>query len=422
MSTKFKEIFFCPAPWNNVFYSNNNPAPCTIIRQSQEMTTEEWHNSELLKSIKTDLLQGKVPSTCTECKLKEDLGLKSMRASMWGWDNLSQEPIYENMSWYGKLNIDTPQNPRRIEVRFSNLCNMKCRHCDELSSSLWAKEKIEHQHDIDSIEFRSQGHKDLYFSKESDGIIKPVNSVVESIFNLAKNASNLEKISFTGGEPFLIKEYYNFLDLLIKNKINENIDIELFTNCSVLNPKFTKRLEKFPKVIFNMSVDGVGKTAEYIRHKTDWNTVEKNILHFNSLGGVFSPCVNIAISSYTLLDMSNFATFLMKLYEDNNDISTKGYYCHGPEVANFRNLPQHLRLKAIDEIDKAIEIIIVPNYDSLINELSRIKFILQTEEAKYPDHFIKRTRYLDSIRNEKFEDVFRINLEPEINPATITME
>jgi hypothetical protein len=160
-----------------------------------------------------------------------------------------------------------------------------------------------------------------------------------------------------------------------------------------------------------MSVDGVGKTAEYIRHKTNWNTVEKNILHFNSLGGVFSPCVNIAISSYTLLDMSNLATFLMKLYEGNKNISPKGYYCNGPEVANFRNLPRHLRLRAINEIDKSIEIITISNYDSLIKELLGIKYILQTEESKHPNHFIKRTRYLDSIRNEKFEDVFGINLE-----------
>ena len=419
MSTNFKEIFFCPAPWNNVFYSNNNPAPCTIIRHSQEMTAEEWHNSDLLKSIKSDLLQGKVPSTCTECKYKEDIGLKSMRASMWGWDNLSPEPIYEDMSWHGTLDMDTPQNPRRIEVRFSNLCNMKCRHCDELSSSLWAKEKIKHQHDNDAIEFRSQGHKDLYFSEESDGIIKPVNSVVESIFNLAKNSSNLEKIAFTGGETFLIKEYYNFLDLLIENKINEKVELEVFTNCSVLNHKFIDRLEKFSKVDFCLSVDGVGKTAEYIRHKTDWNTVEKNILHFNTLGGVFSIYINIAISSYTLLDMSNLATFLMKLYQDNNNVRPKGYYCHGPEVANFRNLPHHLRLKAIDEIDKSIRILTAPNYSTLINELLRIKSILQTKEAKYPTHFIKRTKYLDSIRNEKFEDVFEVNLEPETNSKNL---
>ena len=408
--TKFSEFFFCPAPWRQVFYSNNNPAPCTLIRHSKEMTVEQWHNSDLLKDLKSNLLQGKVPDACRECKVKEDLGLKSMRATMWHWNNIGPEPVYENMPWHGMYDMDTPQDPTRIELRFSNLCNMKCRQCDEMSSSMWAKEKIENI-DNPKIRFRSQEHKNLYFNTDSDGIIRPVPEVVESVTNLALTAKNLKRVCFTGGEPFIIKEYYDFLDALIEKKINEKIDIELFTNCSVRNPAFTSRLEKFTKVVFNMSVDGVGKTAEYIRHGTDWSTVEKNILHFNSLGGVFEPCVNIAISSYTVLDASNLAKFLMKLYEDNNNISPKGYYCNAPPAVNFRNLPKHLRVKAIAEIEKAIEIITVPNYNSFVNELLVMKDILQNEEPLHPHLFVNITKMLDEIRGESFEDVFGIKLE-----------
>lgn len=411
--TKFSEFFFCPAPWRQVFYSNNNPAPCTLIRHSNEMTAEEWHNSDLLKDIKSNLLQGKVPEVCKECKFKENKGLKSMRATMWRWDFVSDEPILEKMPWYGKYDMETPLDPLRIELRFSNLCNMKCRQCDEMSSSMWAKEKIEHMHDADAdVVFRSNDHKTLYFGKGSDGIIKPNPAVVESITNLALTSKNLRRVCFTGGEPFLIKEYYEFLDKLIEIKINEKVDIEIFTNCSVRNPAFTSRLEKFTNIIFNMSIDGVGKTAEYIRHGTDWSSVEKNILYFNALGGVYSPGVNVAISSYTILDAANLAKFLMKLYEDNNHITHKGYYTNGPDAVNFRNLPVHLRTRAIDEIDQALEILTVPNYSALAKELRGMRDILKNEPPLNADAFINETKQLDRFRNENFEDVFGIRLEP----------
>jgi organic radical activating enzyme len=408
--TKFSEIFMCPKPWVQVYYSNNNPSPCVLIEHSKEMTVEEWHSSDLLKSIKSDLLQGKVPSTCVGCKNNEDAGLKSMRAHAWGWNRVGPEPIYEEMYWYNKLDMDTPQNPRRIELRFTNLCNMKCRQCDEVSSSMWAKEKIKH---IDNpiIEFKHQGHQELYFSNESDGIIKPIDSIVESVTRLALTSTNLRKVCFTGGEPFLIKGYYDFLDALIENKVNERVEIDVFTNCSILNEKFTSRLAKFKKVYFIMSIDGVGKTAEYIRHGTDWPVVEKNILHFNSLTGVFVPGVNVAISTYTLLDMANFANFLMRLYHDNNRILHKGYAASSPPWVDFKNLPKHLRLKAIDEIDKSLKILTAPNYKPFVNDLLVIRDILKNEDPVSPEEFISHTKTLDEIRGENFEDVFGIKLD-----------
>lgn len=408
--TKFSEVFICPHPWGQVYYSNNNPSPCTIIVHSKEMTVEEWHNSDLLKSIKSDFLQGKVPPTCAGCKAREDLGFKSMRASAWRWNNIGPEPIYEEMPWYNTFTMDTPQNPRRIELRFTNLCNMKCRQCDEISSSMWAKEKIKHVTNP-NVEFRLKDHKELYFSEGSDGIIKPVDAIVESVTNLALTSTNLRTVCFTGGEPFLIKGYLDFLNTLIEHKINEKVELDIFTNCSVLNDKFTSQMAKFKKVNFFMSVDGVGKAAEYIRHGTNWPVVEKNILHFNLLSGVFAPAVNVALSSYTLLDMSSLATFLMQLYHDNNRIAQKGFWCSKPPAVDFRNLPYHLRLKAIDEINKAVKIITSPNYDGLVKELLMIRDVLKNNKPINPNAFISHTKMLDSFRGENFEDVFGINLE-----------
>ena len=131
----------CPAPWSNVYYQINSPSPCHLIRNGHmNMTMEEYVNSEWLANIKQQLLSGIRPAECKSCQVKEELGLKSTRGAAWGHPNLGKEPYLED-TWFSDLTVKVPTMPERLEFRFSNLCNMKCRMCDETSSSEIAKEK-----------------------------------------------------------------------------------------------------------------------------------------------------------------------------------------------------------------------------------------------------------------------------------------
>ena len=405
--TKFRDKFICPAPWTHLYYQINSPSPCHNIRNADlNLTPQEYYKSEWLKNIKQEMLDGKVPDACRACVRKEKLGLKSTRGAFWNYYNSGPEPYYEDMWFYDKLTPEFPQFPSRMEFRFSNLCNMKCRMCDETSSSEWAKEKVKFD-----LPPNPDNNQDDMFETKKQTNLKITEDKIAGLKDL-KLLRFLSKICFTGGEPFLIKEYYDYLDFLIDNKLNSKIEIETFTNCSVYNPLFVDRLLKFKKVELVMSIDGVGKTAEYIRHGTDWDTVSANVRRFNSLGDPFQLYITVAISAYTLLDVSSLSKFLMELSAQNPNILFKGYSVMTRGL-NFPNTPDYLRPVMIEQINESIAILTDPNWKVFRTELQNIKTSLLNDipNPKHKDSFYDFTSTMDRVRNESFEETFGLPLK-----------
>jgi organic radical activating enzyme len=376
----YEKDFFCPAPWDQLYYHVNSASPCHLIRQTK-LTPSEYFKSDWLRDLKQNFIDSKIPEPCMLCKKREDLGLKSTRGMM--YKNLGNgERIIDKDLYTQESKHDT----FRLEIRSSNLCNFKCRMCDAESSSEIAKEQ-----NIPYVNYSTE-------------------NVVEELKKITLDSVRI--VCFTGGEPMLIKQYYEFMDLLIDKKLNDKTRIELFTNCSVYNPLFMERLVQFKKIGFVMSIDAVGKTAEYIRNGTIWETVEKNIFKFTEMFNtdLQNLYFNTAISSYVLLDVSSLAKFLMKLYSINKNIQTKCYTVIGPDHLHFLNLNSELRKKAINEIDMAINILNVENFDIFTKELKGIKKQLEIAPPRNELNFIKYTLILDKKRNESFENVFGYKL------------
>jgi len=280
--------------------------------------------------------------------------------------------------------------------------------CDETSSSEIAKEKQKYNLASNGI----HNPDNIFFEDTDDSVLKITDDNIQGLKNI-ELLSELRKVCFTGGEPFLIKGYYDYLDFLIEHKFNEQVELELFTNTSVYNKLFVDRLMKFPKVEFTMSIDGVGKTAEYIRHGTKWDTIEKNVLTFNSMPKPILCSINVAISAYVLLDVSNLALFLMRLYRENNNILIKCYTILVQSL-RFTSAPAHLKERMLREIDLAVDILDCPNFAIFRNELlnlrPRVLSALNVSKPLDEKKFIEFTQTYDKIRNESFENTFGIPL------------
>jgi hypothetical protein len=387
--------FFCTAPWNGMYAHLGTTIPCHTNGDNQPRTPTEYLQSDFLKGIKEDFVAGRVPPSCRICKDREDLGIRSTRQS--SFRKIDETDPNRYMEFHKEdFTVDTPTVIRRLELRTSNLCNFKCRMCNSASSSEIARE---------NKEFPILGR---FQNTETETISYTADDSLEELKKLALDG--IRVLCFTGGEPFVIKQYYDFLDIIIDRGFNENIRIDLFTNCSVYNPKFIERLQKFIKVRFVMSLDGVGATAEYIRKGTVWSTVEANVMKYVKMPEPFQLFFNTAISPYVLLDAANHAQFLMKLYEANPDIRTKCYATVNPEPLHFRNMDIESRKRAVEQIDKAIDILTPENFNIIKKEYSDIKKILIEHEPVNPNLFINFTKIYDAVRNEKFEDVFGYKL------------
>ena len=379
--------FFCPAPWTSIYYHGQTASPCHASTDKLAMSPEEYLQSGWLKNIKKQLLEGKVPKNCGVCLEKEQLGLKSTRGTIHKRSNKDSS----------NYTADQKTVFERIELRSSNLCNFSCRMCSSSSSSEIQKE-IEKYPILKTFD----GGVDESLTVTSDSNFEQLLSTI---------TDNVHTICFTGGEPMLIKQYYDFMDFLIEKKISDNVSLEFFTNCSVRNPKFIERIMQFRNVRFVMSIDGVGKTAEYQRNGTKWETVEQNIMYFAELRGPIDLEYNTAISPFVLLDISSLAKFLMKVYEKNNNLATKCYSVTVPRYLHVLNMSQPLREKSIGEIDQALEILTPSNFDVITKELRAIRGnLISTPQLDSAVSFINHTRILDQIRNQKFEEVFGIPL------------
>ena len=384
--TKFSDCFFCPAPWKSLYYHLGESSPCHLIMNDLNLSPDEYLKSDWLKNIKNEMLtEGVVPTACHVCKGKEDRSLKSTRGALWGWSNIGPEPVMD----LSEFSIDTEYPIDRIELRSTNLCNFKCRMCYEHSSSEIARENR------------------IFDTQITTAAIKksPVRHINE-LTNLM--LIGCKKICFTGGEPMLIKEYYDVMDFINDNGYTDKIDLELFTNCSIYNTKFIDKMLKFKTVEFVMSIDGVEKTAEYIRHGTNWSAVKRNISQFNTLP--INVWINVAISPNVVLDVSSLAKFFMELYATNNKIAIKCYTAGLGDNINFTDLNYDLKKIALYEIDKAIKILTPINFDVFTTELKNIKKHLVRTYSQNNNAFADFTQNLDIKRQENFEDVFRYKL------------
>ena len=390
------ESFFCPAPWMSMYYHENTASPCHVSLQKQKMSPQEYLDSDWLRQIKCDMKNGIVPDNCKICYDKESRGLKSTRQSE-SRDREGRDPLrfpnnYVDPDFFA-ANDETSIS--RLELRSSNLCNFKCRMCNSDSSSEWQKE-IEK---FPSLKKLTVGDLFTEYSVTSSDNFDHLKTL---------SLDNCRLVCFTGGEPLLIKHYYEFMDHMIEKGYNETVGLEFFTNCSVWNPLFIDRIMMFKEVRVIMSIDAYGKTAEYQRHGTDWKIVEENILKFVKLPKrIF---FNSAISAYTLLDFHNHAKFLMRLYEANPNLGTRCYSVTAPFQLHFVNLNEELRARALEEIDKSLEILTPSTFDIMKKELNAIKNHIMSTKPERPDLFVSYTKALDLVRNEKFQDVFGYKL------------
>ena len=83
-----------------------------------------------------------------------------------------------------------------------------------------------------------------------------------------------------GGEPLVMKQFYQLLDAMVKTGYTDKMYCKFQTNMSVLTQgkyKIEDYIKHFKKFEFTVSLDGIGKVDEYIRRRSNWDDIVKNI-------------------------------------------------------------------------------------------------------------------------------------------------
>ena len=78
------------------------------------------------------------------------------------------------------------------------------------------------------------------------------------------NVHRLKNIYLAGGEPLLMNENQELLQLLLES--NRDVNIRVNSNLSNIDTKVGKLLQKFENVHWTVSVEATGDRYNYIRH------------------------------------------------------------------------------------------------------------------------------------------------------------
>jgi len=376
---------YCGLAFSGLFYQNNSASSC-VAMQTRPSSPNEYNTSAETLKLRQDFTDGLKPDPCKNCWTKEDYGHVSMR------------------SHFTKPMDSTKIT--RMELRESNLCNFSCRMCNPASSVVIERE------------IKANPELSKFFDRNYDpsgnkkhALIETSSTTEENWNQILELAKGVNSIFLTGGEPMLMKRYYDFLDYLIKIG-KQNIQLVIYTNVSVYNPIFVEKLKKFSNVTLNFSIDAIGKVAEYQRRGTDWNTVCSNIFRYAELP--IKIKLHSTMIAYSVLDVSRLADFFIELSQTKMNATLLPFTAHfakEPKALEFVNLNRELKLRAIQEIDSAIQKLSDHNlFKIYVRELASARRQLLTREDGRYDLFTRMTKALDASRNENFEEVFGYKL------------
>lgn len=239
-------------------------------------------NSDIWESIRQKLLKNEPVAGCNKCYKEESISGFSMRTSE---NKIRNNEVQDSPAY----DVSKPLI-KYLEMTFGNYCNLKCRTCNaDLSSTWWEDE---------NALVNSGNHPDrLYYIRTRTG------KTINIPFNWRpEDFLHVEEIKFTGGEPMIHPDFLKLMDMLIDMDVAKNIKLDVFTNCSwVPGEKYLSKLSKFKKVLLSLSVDGVGAVNSYIRHPSDWATVDSAVTTWLNLEDanrknihvVWNPTINI---------------------------------------------------------------------------------------------------------------------------------
>ena len=242
---------------------------------------EEVWNSSYMKSIRKDMINGVEPKACSKCFETERSSGSSTRLNHNKYFSAKLAEIPTITASDGHVEkIDL----KYWDFRFSNLCNYKCRTCGPEFSSLWLAEQ------------NKANGPSLFSADKKVFNIENVDEVTNVDF-LRKYVGTVEKIYFAGGEPLLMDEHWQILDMLDESKrydviltYNSNLSKLTYQNKNVLDywAKWGRKVWLWP------SIDEIDERAELIRAGTNWKTVEANLIAANKLDIHIRPSISVS--------------------------------------------------------------------------------------------------------------------------------
>lgn len=397
-----KSKSFCMLPWIHMHaYPDGRAYPCCVgdmwnpMGDLRKNTMAEVWNGTPYKNMRKNMLEEKPCKECTRCHELEKNGFFSMRNSF-------SKDFGHLIELVDKTNSDGSLDDFKLhyyDIRFSNLCNFRCRTCGPIFSSNWYNDYVKLYNkkpdvlgqEMASVEYTGRHKYDMWEQMQ-------------------EHIPHLEQIYFAGGEPLIMEEHYMILNELVKRKMF-HVRLVYNTNFSVFKYKDQDIFELwklFDSVSIGASLDDNFARGEYIRKGQNWEETEANRRRMIEICPKVDFYVSSTVSVYNILHITEFHRDMWDKNLINSPQDWNINLCQSPDNERPDILPQIYKDQAISKIEEHIKWL--EPQDKLSRATVGFKGIIKFLNQQTNDHlladFFKMNDRIDSLRNEKFEEVF----------------
>lgn len=360
---------FCPLPWIHLATRPNGDVRlcCTanasgagvddikdagLVKQDginmnlREHTIEQVWNSEYMRSIRKQMLNDLVPTSCTKCFAEEDVGIVSKR--QWEtvvWSNrLDLANIVDSTADDGSLPVNIPY----FDLRLGNLCQLKCIMCSPHDSSSWIKEWKLQYPKYKTIELKQDQGWDSSF----DYTWYKKGSFLHS---MREQSHSIKELYFAGGEPLLIPEHYKILEFMVSTGSSKNCVLRYNSNGLEISDHLLDLWNQFKQVKFNFSVDAVGEKNHYIRYPSTWDSVVQNLHKLDNTPDHIIVNIACAVQVLNVMYLPELVKWkqsqnFKKINKDNGAGLIGLHLVYLPSYLNIRVLPKSIKDKVTNTL------------------------------------------------------------------------
>jgi radical SAM protein with 4Fe4S-binding SPASM domain len=295
---------WCPLPWTNLSVDvDGSIRPCCKYEHQHEDSKYAFENladrpmaeiwsGRAMQKLRKDFLAGRRPPGCASCWDEESAGVPSFRQT-----HLADRSV----KFLGDPRRDRPV-PVALDLKLSNTCNLRCRICGPMASSSWLNEELRSESLTSEVRVSLQSRKAVLKSNKITG--DPQN-----LATLRAWAPSVQSLELTGGEPMLVDENREILELLLRHGNPSATAITITTNATFIDEAFVELASNFGKVHVALSIDDEGKRFEYQRAPARWSVVEANLDRYAELAR--RPNTRVAMNTtISTMNVWNFPDFL----------------------------------------------------------------------------------------------------------------
>jgi hypothetical protein len=412
----------CMAPWTHTYLSpQTERRMCCASREPAQnfmqyidtasgtghyipISLEQHWNSEHMKSVRRRMRAGETLPECAVCneKLLNTDVYRSYFNSLFGHK-------YEECMAATNDDGYTTAKPISWDYRFSNLCNFKCRTCGDMLSSSWETEQRQH----DMIDWSDS--KNTWMRPEVRKKISQFQDTqIEKEFADAVEEHRVEEIYWVGGEPLMYEQHWRYMRRIIELGDGPRVYARYNTNLSRVDYRGVNLYRDVLAMLRDWqicaSIDGTGRTGEYIRTGMDYTSWLENFRQGRQIARHRRQMrIDFTLTLPGLLEVENIQRLANEL---DVDILAKVIFSFTPDIIMS---PLALPRKLLDDtVDSLVALLPAGALQDVLLQLKQ----RPTFAEQWPDSWQaslaqgkQRVLKLEQIRNDTYTmaDILRPN-------------